>query len=470
MAYERVPKPIDLDTEAIDDRLSKRLKKLCGSEKELVVGRAEHKRIIEMQEQITCLHVDIPDCEVIICSLKKPMGTSLPDEEKADPEKNITLFLRQHHFDIPDEKVEESYYAPALGLHKVELCEKNYLAFFRLLLNKFMSRSGIDTKNWILIQFATALKMICHPRASYEVHHPDEIFLFDVYSKIVDHSPGYKGGFLKIDVLAVYNEVLSLCSQKSRHLYKLDALVRKAAKMKAKSEKHPSVEVPNEFCEEIDNNGSKSKEAAEETGKLEADNSVLGSVMGELDATSTLLEDKESKAALCYDDVRHLEDELTTRPIDVTIDPAEKDTPDLSVAIDEAADANVEVEGLTDALNSVSLACSDIWALTKQKNEHPLARAEQILGMLKQELQLMIGMPWEKMHYHRGSELERFINYLRKLDEEIVAIKAQTDKYLAVVNEKETENAELLKKLRHLVAQLQDANKTSEDAAKDENQ
>ncbi|KAF6987704.1 hypothetical protein CFC21_005324 [Triticum aestivum] len=120
MAYERVPTPIDLDNEAIDDRLAKRLMKLCGSEKKLVVGSAAHKRIIEMKvEKITCLYVDIPDCEVIICSLKKPMGTLLPHEEKADPMKNIISFLHQHDFDIPGGKVEESYYAPALRLHEV---------------------------------------------------------------------------------------------------------------------------------------------------------------------------------------------------------------------------------------------------------------------------------------------------------------------------------------------------------------
>lgn len=103
-------------------------------------------------------------------------------------------------------------------------------------------------------------------------------------------------------------------------MYKLDALVRKAAKTKAKLEEHPCVEVPNGFCKEIYNKESKWEEAAEQTGKLDADNSVLGSLMGELDATSTLLKDKKSEAAARHDNLRPLEDEATTRLIDVAFD------------------------------------------------------------------------------------------------------------------------------------------------------
>ena len=49
MVYERVPTPFDLDNDAIDDFLAKRLMELCCSEKKLVVGSAAHKRIIEMK-------------------------------------------------------------------------------------------------------------------------------------------------------------------------------------------------------------------------------------------------------------------------------------------------------------------------------------------------------------------------------------------------------------------------------------
>lgn len=235
--------------------------------------------------------------------------------------------------------------------------------------------------------------------------------------------------------------------------------------MKAKLEQHPS---PNGFCREIYNNES----------KLEADNSVLGSVMGELDATSTLVKDKESEAAVLRDNVRSLQDEVTTRVIDVTIDPAEKDAPDLSVAIDagatQGADASAEVEGLTEALNNDKLACSEILALTEQKNEHALTQVEKIDMSLLNNNEICKVMRWlaksvermdalsENVSYEWWSEERRFANSIRK---SIVAImKAEMDKYLAVVNEKKTENAELLKKLNHHEAQLLEANKTSDDA------
>jgi predicted ATPase len=42
-----VSTPIDLVSEAIDENLTEELTRLCGSEKKLVVGSAQHKAIIE---------------------------------------------------------------------------------------------------------------------------------------------------------------------------------------------------------------------------------------------------------------------------------------------------------------------------------------------------------------------------------------------------------------------------------------
>lgn len=77
-------------------------------------------------------------------------------------------------------------------LHDTESREKKYLKFFCLLLKDFMRTSEIDTKSWILIQFATALKMICYPGASYEVLPPDEIFSIGECQKIEAHASRYK--------------------------------------------------------------------------------------------------------------------------------------------------------------------------------------------------------------------------------------------------------------------------------------
>ncbi|KAM3312780.1 hypothetical protein ACQJBY_032537 [Aegilops geniculata] len=45
-------------------------------------------------------------------------------------------------------------------LHQIELREKEHLKFLHLLLKDFMIKYGIDTENWILVQFATPLKII----------------------------------------------------------------------------------------------------------------------------------------------------------------------------------------------------------------------------------------------------------------------------------------------------------------------
>ncbi|VAI92851.1 unnamed protein product [Triticum turgidum subsp. durum] len=100
---ETVPSPVDIANNAIDDHLAKRLTDLCGYEKKLVVGCTECKVIIGEQyidhdlifQGITCLHVDVPDCEMRICTQKKPMHTLLP-KRLSDPTEDSTIFLHQH--------------------------------------------------------------------------------------------------------------------------------------------------------------------------------------------------------------------------------------------------------------------------------------------------------------------------------------------------------------------------------------
>lgn len=90
-----VPSPVDIANNAIDDHLAKRLTDLCGYEKKLVVGCTECKVIIEKNLGITCLHVDVPDCEMRICTQKKPMHTLSP-KRLSDPTEDSTIFLHQH--------------------------------------------------------------------------------------------------------------------------------------------------------------------------------------------------------------------------------------------------------------------------------------------------------------------------------------------------------------------------------------
>ncbi|XP_044318688.1 uncharacterized protein [Triticum aestivum] len=224
---ETVPSPLDTMTKAIDDHLAKRLTELCGSEKKLVVGNVEYKRIIEMNLRITCLHVHVPDCKVVICSLKNPMYTLLP-RKLPNPDEDLIFFLKQHYIGCKPEMVNDYIIKEAHILHENESLEKEHLKFFRILLKDFLVKSCIDAKNWNAIHFATALKVICYPKASYEVYRPDKIFPCGVHQKMKDHSSEYDTMFAKIDALSVYNFVISLSSEKFLILSELDILVTKA--------------------------------------------------------------------------------------------------------------------------------------------------------------------------------------------------------------------------------------------------
>lgn len=224
---ETVPSPIDIANNTIDDHLAKSLTDLCGYEKKLVVGSAEYKTIIEMHLGITCLHVDVPDCEMIVSSQKKPMHALSP-RKLLDPAEDLALFLYQHDINFKPETVNDSIVTEANRLHQIESRERDHLKFLRLLLKDFMTMCGIDTKNWFLIHFATALKVVCFPEASYSVYRPDKIFSSVEYEIMKTHASGHDIIFSKIDVLSVYEDVINLHSEKYFVLSKLDVFAKKA--------------------------------------------------------------------------------------------------------------------------------------------------------------------------------------------------------------------------------------------------
>ncbi|KAM0852052.1 hypothetical protein ACQ4PT_052016 [Festuca glaucescens] len=230
---EKAPYPFDLANMSIDDNLTKSLTRLCGSETKLIVGSAQLKAIIENELGITCLCVDVPDCEVIQCSPKNHVGTLLAEEKskmgKRDFDVEVLIkFLRQHDFDVKPEMVSESVAELARLLLDVKLCEMEHLKFLSILLKDFTVTSGIDTTNWRLFQFATVPKMICCPRSSYEIYPPRKIFSREEFRKIQANASGYKTHFSKIGALSVYEDVVSLYSKRCSLLLDLDCLVEDA--------------------------------------------------------------------------------------------------------------------------------------------------------------------------------------------------------------------------------------------------
>jgi hypothetical protein len=72
-------------------------------------------------------------------------------------------------------QVNESIAQLTQELYDTKLREMDILKFFSILLKHFIVISGIDTKRWMIFQFATVLKMICCPGSSYEIYHPDKV-------------------------------------------------------------------------------------------------------------------------------------------------------------------------------------------------------------------------------------------------------------------------------------------------------
>ncbi|XP_044321173.1 uncharacterized protein [Triticum aestivum] len=155
------------------------------------------------------------------------MYTLLP-RKLPNPDEDLIFFLKQHYIGCKPEMVNDYIIKEAHILHENESLEKEHLKFFRILLKDFLVKSCIDAKNWNAIHFATALKVICYPKASYEVYRPDKIFPCGVHQKMKDHSSEYDTMFAKIDALSVYNFVISLSSEKFLILSELDILVTKA--------------------------------------------------------------------------------------------------------------------------------------------------------------------------------------------------------------------------------------------------
>ncbi|XP_044967959.1 WEB family protein At5g16730, chloroplastic [Hordeum vulgare subsp. vulgare] len=160
---------------------------------------------------------------------------------------------------------------------------------------------------------------------------------------------------------------------------------------------------------------------------------------------------------------------------------------ELEASKDEVEKVKKAMEGLASALHEMSAESREAqekYLIKQEEIERARAQIEELNNSLqnaKESYEVMLDeVNYEKVCLKKSVERMEaeaknvseewqskelsFVNSIRKSEEEIVAVKAQMDKYLAVVNEKEAENTELLEKMNHLEAQLVEANKASEEA------
>ncbi|KAM0877859.1 hypothetical protein ACQ4PT_035242 [Festuca glaucescens] len=223
----------------------------------------------------------------------------------------------------------------------------------------------------------------------------------------------------------------------------------------------------------------------------------------DIDVTSERLDAAEKEAADLSAEVEELRlklqavekekiealhnDELASSEIAALTEQKNELAKELEASKDEVEKVKKAMEGLASALHEMSAESRDAqekYLIKQEEIERARAQVEELntsLQNTKESYEVMLDeVNYEKVCLKKSVERleaeaknvseewqpkeQSFINSIKKSEEEVAAIKVQMDKYLAVVSEKEAENAELVEKMNHLEAQLLEANKTSEEA------
>jgi chromosome segregation ATPase len=180
-------------------------------------------------------------------------------------------------------------------------------------------------------------------------------------------------------------------------------------------------------------------------------------------------------------------DELASSEIAALTEQKNELAKELEASKDEVEKVKKAMEGLASALHEMSAESRDAqekYLIKQEEIERARAQVEELNASLqnaKESYEVMLDeVNYEKVCLKKSVERleaeaktvseewqpkeQSFINSIKKSEEEVAAIKVQMDKYLAIVSEKEAENAELLEKMNHLEAELLEANKINEEA------
>ncbi|KAM3212108.1 hypothetical protein ACQJBY_065283 [Aegilops geniculata] len=211
----------------IDGRLATMIKKWWFGEK-LLVGKLEHKYIIEKELNIVCrydelvlevmwgmknlLHIVVPEEEL-----------ELSDEDSKHRSKGLQIFLQNLNFDIKPDLVNGQITEAACYVYHCLEHNKEILRCMRV--TGVLEKEGIDTQGWDALKYVTGFMLMC---TNEDPSEPNQGFSAEDLAKIIGAKGKYDKGLLKDNFMLIYRKAVDVHQTKVVKLQELDALVKEA--------------------------------------------------------------------------------------------------------------------------------------------------------------------------------------------------------------------------------------------------
>ncbi|CAL4910512.1 unnamed protein product [Urochloa decumbens] len=211
----------------ISRRLAKMIKKWWRFEQALVVGKPEHKYIIEEELNIPCRY-DQAVLEVM-WGVKNFLHTLVPeeelelsDEDSKHRSQGLQMFLQKHKFDIERELVNGQMAEAACFVYHCIETDKQLLKCMRR--THVVEDEGIDTQGWDALKYAAALSLMC---TNESLIGPDQVFTKEEITKILG-GKGKRKDIKRENFMMVYKTAVEAHTIKVEKLLELDGLVKEA--------------------------------------------------------------------------------------------------------------------------------------------------------------------------------------------------------------------------------------------------
>ncbi|TVU43887.1 hypothetical protein EJB05_03745 [Eragrostis curvula] len=212
--FEDKANAIKHDT-GVSDQLANMIRKHVHPEMKLVVGKLEHKEIIEASLSIYCLFDEV--VMEVMWGLKNLMKSLVPEEKLELPKEDrllmsygMKIVLDRHGFNVKPEMVNRDIIEMAGALHSCDSCMDHHAAFLRRGHEQLEKVSGMNSQNWDSLKVATALKLICYPEEEVDVTlTPDSREVLSVYEarKLMTDAPLYESKLDKRACLITYKQI-----------------------------------------------------------------------------------------------------------------------------------------------------------------------------------------------------------------------------------------------------------------------